>query len=337
MISISRKESKYKAKQNTLRNRRKKLKNYCPQQACKLSVLPDDIIMDCLAIVSRLEHESLFLVSKLHRSLMLSPELYQARSLMGCTELCSYLSSGSIFSGGPWLRYLCHWWDDCPEAIVQGLFPGFSISYVDQSPFHGVSLSFCCSWCGGREDICLLRLQGTTFPHMGRDNVIYGCVTGGWILWCEASELESGVMKWRQVMGLEDLRDTLCASKLVNYGWGLPSEHLDAMLPGPTCYSSGTVLLIGNARFGVQRSPYRGGRKQARFGQLLSGLKQSQLSIVLYISILIITVKFYILYPSIFEISTLFKVSNMTTFMYLFIDSYTFQVDFLNDHLQRSR
>ena len=149
------------------------------------------------------------------------------------------------------------------------------------------------------------------------DNVIYGCVTGGWILWCEASELESGVMKWRQVMGLEDLRDTLCASKLVNYGWGLPSEHLDAMLPGPTCYSSGTVLLIGNARFGVQRSPYRGGRKQARFGQLLSGLKQSQLSIVLYISILIITVKFYILYPSIFEISTLFKVSNMYALLLL--------------------
>ncbi|CDY08959.1 BnaC08g11890D [Brassica napus] len=81
-----------KAKQSTMkRNCRKKQRNYCPQQACKLSVLPDEIVMNCLAFVPRLDHGSLYLVSKLHRSLMLSPELYQARSLMGCTEHCIYL------------------------------------------------------------------------------------------------------------------------------------------------------------------------------------------------------------------------------------------------------
>ncbi|CAA7035833.1 unnamed protein product [Microthlaspi erraticum] len=62
-------------------------------------------------------------------------------------------------------------------------------------------------------------------------NVIYSCETGGRIMWCEASELEwrqqPEVMEWREVMGLEDLRDTLCASKVVSYGWGV-LEHYES-------------------------------------------------------------------------------------------------------------
>lgn len=62
---------------------------------------------------------------------------------------------------------------------------------------------------------------------------MYYCVTGERILWCQASELEwhqPNVIKWRKVMGLKDSKDTLCASKLVNYGWGLPEEQLDDLL-----------------------------------------------------------------------------------------------------------
>ncbi|CAN7033281.1 unnamed protein product [Brassica rapa subsp. trilocularis] len=292
MMSVYGKESRYKANQSTTRRncgKKQKKKKYCPQQACKLSILPDEIVMNCLAFVSRLDHGSLYLVSKLHRSLMLSPEVYQARSLMGRTEHCIYLSSCSIFRGGPWLGYICDWWDDWREAVVQGLFPGLPISYVDQSPFHDVSSSLRCGGRGGREDIRCWRCQGTKSPQMGsRDNVIYSCVAGGWILWCEASELEEsagGEMNWRQVMGLEDLRVALCASRVVNYTRGFtPSEYLDDMLPAtlvPTCYSSGTVLLTGNGRLGVQRSLYKGARELARFGGLLSGPKPSQGSIVL--------------------------------------------------------
>ncbi|CAA7017045.1 unnamed protein product [Microthlaspi erraticum] len=44
------------------------------------------------------------------------------------------------------------------------------------------------------------------------DKVMYCCVSGGRILWCEASELErreTRVVEWKDVMGLEALRDTL--------------------------------------------------------------------------------------------------------------------------------
>ncbi|CDY08957.1 BnaC08g11870D [Brassica napus] len=77
------------------------------------------------------------------------------------------------------------------------------------------------------------------------DNVIYSC---GWILWCEASDLEEsagGGMKWRQVMGLEDLRVALCASRVVNYSRGfMPSEYLDDMLPGHKLSNSGPNMLL---------------------------------------------------------------------------------------------
>nr|VDD05495.1 unnamed protein product [Brassica rapa] len=125
MMSVYGTEGRYKAKQSTTRRncgKKQKKKKYCPQQACKLSILPDEIVMNCLAFVPRLDHGSLYLVSKLHRSLMLSPELYQARSLMGRTEHCIYLSSCSIFRGGPWLGYICDWWDDWREAVVQVFF-----------------------------------------------------------------------------------------------------------------------------------------------------------------------------------------------------------------------
>ena len=112
-MSVYGKEGRYTAKQSMMkRNCRKKHKNYCPQQACKLSVLPDDIVMNCLAFVSRLDHGSLYLVSKLHLSLMLSPELYQARFLMGCTEHCIYLCLS--IPSDPFAR----WFAFYPKAAV---------------------------------------------------------------------------------------------------------------------------------------------------------------------------------------------------------------------------
>ncbi|CAA7035832.1 unnamed protein product [Microthlaspi erraticum] len=53
--------------------------------------LPDDVVLNCLARVSRSDHASLSLVSKSHRSLLRSPELYGVRSRMGLTEKCIFL------------------------------------------------------------------------------------------------------------------------------------------------------------------------------------------------------------------------------------------------------
>ncbi|CAA7035830.1 unnamed protein product [Microthlaspi erraticum] len=96
-------------------------------------------------------------------------------------------------------------------------------------------------------------------------NVIYSSVTRGRIMWCEASELERRRpegMEWREVMGLEHLRDSLRASKLVNYGCGMLDQwesykrdmhregqiflttHIDDAYPGHKLSNLGPNLLL---------------------------------------------------------------------------------------------
>ncbi|KAH0900491.1 hypothetical protein HID58_039994 [Brassica napus] len=53
--------------------------------------LPDDLAVSCLALVSRSDHAALFLVSKRIGTLVASPELYKARSLLGRTEEFLYV------------------------------------------------------------------------------------------------------------------------------------------------------------------------------------------------------------------------------------------------------
>ncbi|CAL9217879.1 unnamed protein product [Arabidopsis halleri] len=53
--------------------------------------LPDDVLVTCLARVSKLYYPTLSLVSKSFRSLLASPELYKARSLLRRTESCLYV------------------------------------------------------------------------------------------------------------------------------------------------------------------------------------------------------------------------------------------------------
>ncbi|XP_018470107.2 F-box/kelch-repeat protein At4g39560-like [Raphanus sativus] len=91
------------------------------------------------------------------------------------------------------------------------------------------------------------------------ENVVYCSLSGGRILWCEPSELEwNEKMEWGEVMGLEALRDTLAASKLVNYGgrvsdqWEIcrRSEQMlgtmenDEIFPGHKLSNSGPNMLI---------------------------------------------------------------------------------------------
>ncbi|CAH8273116.1 unnamed protein product [Arabidopsis lyrata] len=57
----------------------------------QIPLLPDDVLVSCLARVSRLHYGTLSLVSKSFRSLIASPELYKTRSLLGRTESCLYV------------------------------------------------------------------------------------------------------------------------------------------------------------------------------------------------------------------------------------------------------
>ncbi|XP_010513282.1 PREDICTED: F-box/kelch-repeat protein At4g39560-like [Camelina sativa] len=67
----------------------KKRKNLIPPSS--LSSLPNEILLSCLARISRYHYRSFSLVSKTLRSLISSPELYQSRSWIGNTEPYLYL------------------------------------------------------------------------------------------------------------------------------------------------------------------------------------------------------------------------------------------------------
>ncbi|CAL9228257.1 unnamed protein product [Arabidopsis halleri] len=69
-------------------NKRKKTMN---EGSPSWSRLPDAMAVSCMARVSRLDQTALSLVSKKYRSLVTSPELCHARSLIGCTEPSFYV------------------------------------------------------------------------------------------------------------------------------------------------------------------------------------------------------------------------------------------------------
>ncbi|RID51496.1 LOW QUALITY PROTEIN: hypothetical protein BRARA_H02153 [Brassica rapa] len=62
-----------------------------PPPPTSFSSLPHDVVLNCLARVSRSYSPILFLVSKSFRTLMTSPELHATRTLIGKTEDCLYV------------------------------------------------------------------------------------------------------------------------------------------------------------------------------------------------------------------------------------------------------
>ncbi|CAF2146189.1 unnamed protein product [Brassica napus] len=60
-------------------------------ESTPITSLPDDLVVSCLARVSRLQYPTLSLVSKSFRSLLASPHLYETRSSLGRTESCLYV------------------------------------------------------------------------------------------------------------------------------------------------------------------------------------------------------------------------------------------------------
>ena len=62
-----------------------------PPPPTSFSSLPHDVVLNCLARVSRSYSPILSLVSKSFRTLMTSPELHATRTLIGKTEDCLYV------------------------------------------------------------------------------------------------------------------------------------------------------------------------------------------------------------------------------------------------------
>ncbi|KAL9287871.1 F-box/kelch-repeat protein [Arabidopsis thaliana] len=93
-------------------------------------MLPDDLVLNCLARVSRLHYPTLSLVSKKFPSLLASTELYQTRILLGLTESCLYACLRLRTDSE-----LLHWFILChrPHSSKNVLVPISSPSFTSPS------------------------------------------------------------------------------------------------------------------------------------------------------------------------------------------------------------
>ncbi|KAG7592535.1 Kelch-type beta propeller [Arabidopsis thaliana x Arabidopsis arenosa] len=91
----------------------------------RFMMLPDDLILNCLARVSRLYYPILSLVSKRFRILIASTELYHIRVLLGCIESGLYVCLRSSTHGANPLRWftLCHRPGRAEKVLVPILSP----------------------------------------------------------------------------------------------------------------------------------------------------------------------------------------------------------------------
>ncbi|CAA7028139.1 unnamed protein product [Microthlaspi erraticum] len=92
--------------------------------------LPDGVLLSCFARVSRLYYPTLSLVSKRFRSLLASPEIHKARSLLAHTETCLYV----FFESYP----RSHWYTLClkpNQTLPNDTYESnFFRSYYTQTP-----------------------------------------------------------------------------------------------------------------------------------------------------------------------------------------------------------
>ncbi|CDY09306.1 BnaC03g63360D [Brassica napus] len=73
------------------KSKRKKKTSPSPSTSPSFSLLPDEIIVSCLALISRAYYPRLSIISKSFWSLLSSKQLYTARSHIGSTEQCLYV------------------------------------------------------------------------------------------------------------------------------------------------------------------------------------------------------------------------------------------------------
>nr|VDD41645.1 unnamed protein product [Brassica oleracea] len=175
------------------------------EEETKKPRLPEEMVLSCLARVSRSEHASLSLVSKRHRSLMFTPELYNLRSLFGCTENLIYLC----------LRIPPHpnprWFTLSLKPLDRRLVPvRRSCSSYQQPPeassmvAHGCGIYIMGGRIGGRATSSVMFLDcrthtWSTLPSMGvaRYSAVAGVVDGKIYVFGGCDDRESS--KWGEV------------------------------------------------------------------------------------------------------------------------------------------
>ncbi|XP_013639134.1 PREDICTED: putative F-box/kelch-repeat protein At4g39600 [Brassica oleracea var. oleracea] len=128
------------------------------------------MVLSCLVRVARSEHASLSLVSKRHRSLLLTPELYNFRTLLGCTENLIYLCLRIPPDPNP------RWFTLSLKALDRRLVPVRSYFYqpleASSMVAHGCGIYVMGGRIGGRASSSVMFLDcrshtWSTLPSMG--------------------------------------------------------------------------------------------------------------------------------------------------------------------------
>ncbi|KAF8109581.1 hypothetical protein N665_0094s0048 [Sinapis alba] len=98
-----------------------------PAGSITIMSLPDDLLINCLARVSKLYYHLLSRVSKRFRSILASPELYATRSRLNRTEKCIYLYLRFPFDPKTYWLTLCR----LPSRDIANGTSGY---YVEEIP-----------------------------------------------------------------------------------------------------------------------------------------------------------------------------------------------------------
>ncbi|KAH0919404.1 hypothetical protein HID58_027064 [Brassica napus] len=217
--------------------------------------LPDAVALSIVARLTRLDHAALSLVSKRHRSLVASPELCRARSLIGCTEASLYVCLNIMPDPNP------SWFVLTRNRQLR------QIPSNPYQPLRSSSSSFLVvDWgiyvIGGivngnpTRDVWFLDCYSHTWHPVPNDwcaigDLLFCRGTRGRILWCEPDELD-----WKEVKGLEELQESFfCGLRhVMDYGKKVyepckPTERkVKYDISKLSCNSSGNIVIFWNTQ-----------------------------------------------------------------------------------------
>ncbi|KAJ4880972.1 F-box/kelch-repeat protein [Raphanus sativus] len=114
--------------------KKSKRKTSQPPSCPSFVLLPDEILLNCLARISRAYYWRLSIISKSFRSLLTSKELYAARSHLGSTEQCLYVCLSDESYQSP------QWFTLCVNPN-RTLTAGKSLALIPSSDFPSLSKS----------------------------------------------------------------------------------------------------------------------------------------------------------------------------------------------------
>ncbi|CAA7033244.1 unnamed protein product [Microthlaspi erraticum] len=109
-------------------------------QPLSLSSLPDEILENCLARISKWKYPLLSLVSKRFHSLLSSPQIFTTRSHVGTTEPCLYISVDSI-DDDPSPKWYALWMKPDDEILTDKKIPSSLPHEYSLIPLHSSSPS----------------------------------------------------------------------------------------------------------------------------------------------------------------------------------------------------